>query len=1197
MSLMASVSLEINKSTSSKTSKISSKIKTRKTDVPHLCTWYRAYAHHTALHIRTVLHKQSDIHVVIHVHLCGHLNGTSLPVIVSTLQQFELIFSCFFSICFFSICFFYLIAIVHCCYCLFNLAHLLKQMASITNEHLTVKVWFPNPGDVPFDTTIKTTLSNTLADLKDVIWKRSYQHYENLSLNDGDNDHTDQLDNAANFYGNNNDSPLPDSESTSTVPANNPLILYPDTYNFVFENLELKNDDLKLEGLFLNHIVDFNTPELLMIKLTTAENLQNKNIPSINNINNINTRTLYRDPFLDVNFTFIQDELDAFDFKFSTRENLSCTIKSLKYFILSNFTKKGFLSNLKQSSIDDINLYYKINFGELNHHISHDSKEKEKGKENLSEIEQSNNQFFKRFHFDLSSKNNNLDSKGILLLNHQTLSDILNLDTIPNFDLNLIISLNLIDNFQKKIRKDFTKVKLSSPNENNLSKKVIMINNSDTIIDLKFKITQLYNPGQNITLNSELNTDDIKIIYRGKFLRDDLIFKDFNVIDSSLAFDGLDNLTLHFVISQSFFERNPQVLNSISKNNKDINKNLSNKSESLWQSIRNGSAFEYLPRIPQDDSNNHNTQPTSPSSPSSPSTSTFSPIPFSSIFPSTTSSSATSPSLPSPPPPSSLPSSLFQAPSTLTSITDKKKLYLNKPPAFTEHLSGNSFDESINFNDDSKAKSESRLVHALENSSKFYIFKVDDKKIKLSTSQMIINDSNPDHPYLMLSPSGFSKLKTQLKEIQSIIPPKVLLKDSKSSNKPLKYSAPSISNDFHSNIPTPSININNNNENLNHNNDANTRNTNPSTNTNTNPSPNSHTNTTQNQNQNQNNRGIANDQVQDFFENLNNRFFAPPAFNPMLNPMMNPAFQPGQGGFILNINGVNVNITMDDLRNLKNYIVSFFRNLYEAGFFRRLFSFYFAVAKFSFCFYLFLYPYCNFKTNFWRSVLLVMLFLIFFLTRDSLLIRLEEIIRNDMPEILRPIILKYFLIYRNANHRIHDFFHNLGKNLNSFAISVDRIEIDSKEYIRLTSSNVETREPSDENIDDIINNEELELEIQTVIDEIKNSLFNDVNNNNLLFNQYVQNTYLRKGFSIAKRFTKDAVLFVTSLNPVLYEDIDIVTTKRKAEKLALISKEIEKRRTTSNEITADNSGAVQTGSLTTEDEDNTTTQEIHRRLT
>ncbi|KAH3675831.1 hypothetical protein WICMUC_002477 [Wickerhamomyces mucosus] len=291
------------------------------------------------------------------------------------------------------------------------------------------------------------------------------------------------------------------------------------------------------------------------------------------------------------------------------------------------------------------------------------------------------------------------DLKSLNYLDSIELKDeIFTLGELLNMDL---IPFNSQIQFHAKFINDFT-IKLSSPNTSILRRNKVDVNFDTKIITIKQFIIDQYRG------NYQINLEDIKIIYFGRILSNEILL---NEIINVLPMES-NPLTFHYIVN----EREPQINNG------------------FWSDFKNGNYFEFLPKEPnpnfdedvrRDEISRQGLQ---------------SRINIEQIGESSTMGSQHEQQQP-------------------IELKDKiSRLNSNKPPKLDAKHTGESYDSLV-------LNGQSIVVNQLKTSSFIIGITINsgsllEKKVELSSSQAIINDSDPENPYIMLSPSGFAKLQT-----------------------------------------------------------------------------------------------------------------------------------------------------------------------------------------------------------------------------------------------------------------------------------------------------------------------------------------------------------------------------------------------------------------------------------------------------
>lgn len=278
----------------------------------------------------------------------------------------------------------------------------------------------------------------------------------------------------------------------------------------------------------------------------------------------------------------------------------------------------------------------------------------------------------------------------------QTLGHLLDLDIAPLGELNFYVSLH----------SDF-RINLSSPIENILRTNKIYSMLDTSILTIKYFIIDQY------TGTKKIKPEDVKIIYFGRILTEATKLKD--IIHSNTL---LDNLTLHFVLK----EPEDQL-----------------PSQGFWSDLRRGALFEFLPREPNPNfqaevqrDERLREQLRSGNAPAV--------LPSESVL---------------------VQDDLIELNTSNSVNTEDDSIhhYVNGPPHLPVNgdLTGDSLDV-VRLSDE-------ELINVNQLNMSSTIFKITlntiegHKEVTLSSSQVIVNDSDPSNPYLMLSPSGFAKLQ------------------------------------------------------------------------------------------------------------------------------------------------------------------------------------------------------------------------------------------------------------------------------------------------------------------------------------------------------------------------------------------------------------------------------------------------------
>lgn len=375
------------------------------------------------------------------------------------------------------------------------------------------------------------------------------------------------------------------------------------------------------------------------------------------------------------------------NFNFSTRESIYCTISSLKYFILDELHRKSF-DGLKSNSVKDIL-------------ISTHPK----------------------------TKTQELDEQA-------SLSDIYLLDTLPvSNEFNLYFQLDLSENYITTVNENLVEFRLLSSNVagREVVTEKIKVDSNLNVKDIKLKIISIQNP----TKLPNLTVDDIKVIFLGQVLTNDESIKE--------AFKLLGHkpptypINLHFLISADYMLRHA-LLQDLS----------SEKEESIWEQIKNGRAFEFLPKeedIVYSDEEYYEQNGVEGATTGS-------------LLQLMSSNSNTMPE--------TLASKDFSA--------SYETVVKNRPPVWDDYvLEGTSFNLLL-----SQKKKEYYVVDQRKHSTKLIEISLtlpngNIKMVTLSTSQAIVNKTNLNAPYLILSPSGIAEI-TKLGV--NIEPPKIVLSNS-----------------------------------------------------------------------------------------------------------------------------------------------------------------------------------------------------------------------------------------------------------------------------------------------------------------------------------------------------------------------------------------------------------------------------------
>jgi len=304
-----------------------------------------------------------------------------------------------------------------------------------------------------------------------------------------------------------------------------------------------------------------------------------------------------------------------------------------------------------------------------------------------------------------------------------TMSELLQLDTVPSHDLHIYV----------RLKDDFV-IRLSSPNETILRTNRMIASLETSISTIKQFILDQYT-GQN-----DLDQSLVKIIYSGRVLGSDQKLS--GIINGDSAANSL--VTLHFAINEP---DNPR---------QNPTNDQATGLGALWSDLRRGgSLFEFLPvepnpnfeadlerdrRLREQLAGNitHTEGPTNvDSSESHTQLPGVVPIPEENEY--------------------------------VETITE----FENSVPELPDNIKllGETFESAI-------VDGEEVLINQKELST--FIFEVTlnsadgPKVVKLSNSQVIINNSDPLNPYLMISPSGFAALSTLGIDIQ---PPDVIISD------------------------------------------------------------------------------------------------------------------------------------------------------------------------------------------------------------------------------------------------------------------------------------------------------------------------------------------------------------------------------------------------------------------------------------
>lgn len=275
-------------------------------------------------------------------------------------------------------------------------------------------------------------------------------------------------------------------------------------------------------------------------------------------------------------------------------------------------------------------------------------------------------------------------------------------------------------NIYVRLKDDFL-VKLASPSENILRIDKMVVCTETTISSIKQFIVDQYNGAHNI------DTQQIKIIYFGRVLTDDSKLSQI-LSGSDTSVNSL--ITLHFVINE------PEPVR---------------QSGGFWSDLTRGnSLFEFLPLEP-----NPNFE--------------------ADLERDRRLRDRLAGNLAEEQDPLEGSSSLqeqHQEP-TLNSVDSETLEFNNSAPTLPNaQLIGESYDTAI-------ADGEEVYLNQKDTATTVYEFTLNTtagpKKVTLPSSQAIINDTDPETPYIMLSSAGFARLKTLGVQIN---PPKVILSES-----------------------------------------------------------------------------------------------------------------------------------------------------------------------------------------------------------------------------------------------------------------------------------------------------------------------------------------------------------------------------------------------------------------------------------
>lgn len=292
-----------------------------------------------------------------------------------------------------------------------------------------------------------------------------------------------------------------------------------------------------------------------------------------------------------------------------------------------------------------------------------------------------------------------------------TLGELLGLDTIPVNSLNIYV----------RLKDDFV-VKLSSPSES-----ILRITKLSVSLDTSIKTVKQFIVDQYIGEHN-IDTSEVKIIYFGRVLNDEEKLN--QIVNGTSSVDTL--ITLHFVINESVQE--------------------STQTGGFWSDLRRGaSLFEFLPLEPNpnfeadlerdrrlrerlagnavEGSDNEEDLATGTEEIEQSSRAVID-----EDLNVETSNEQPNGSTPS------------------------NQEFQNSPPILSNtSLTGESYDKAV-------IDGEEVFLNQSDTSSTVYQITLEtdqgSKEVKLSSSQVIINNTDPSNPYIMLSPAGFGKLQS-----------------------------------------------------------------------------------------------------------------------------------------------------------------------------------------------------------------------------------------------------------------------------------------------------------------------------------------------------------------------------------------------------------------------------------------------------
>jgi hypothetical protein len=136
-----------------------------------------------------------------------------------------------------------------------------------------------------------------------------------------------------------------------------------------------------------------------------------------------------------------------------------------------------------------------------------------------------------------------------------SLSKLLDLDTVPFGELNLFVTM--IDDF---------KIKLTSPTEGALKTSFMSVNLDTTIFTVKKYILDQYTGN-----NANVTTDEIKVIHFGRILEDEIRMRNITIPNSSAM------MVLHFVLQE------PETASG---------------GNGFWTDLKSGNIFDFYPKHP-----------------------------------------------------------------------------------------------------------------------------------------------------------------------------------------------------------------------------------------------------------------------------------------------------------------------------------------------------------------------------------------------------------------------------------------------------------------------------------------------------------------------------------------------------------------------------------------------------------------------